>query len=401
MKNYTYNFEVMTLVEQFVAAFNDIIVKNYDNNKELADGAEDIKVRFVMAPKQRVINTLINSAPGGLTVPAVAVTIATISRDASRVMNKNDGFLIPWKDNINSLENYKRIRQPVPVDITLNLSIVTKFQQHMDQILSNFIPYNDPYVVISWKFPQSSDTLPPIELRSPVIWNGTISLNYPADLNASQPYRITADTSFTIKGWIFKRLEEEIVKKIYYIDSRFSSISFKDKKSSLELLEFSETDTINTDVISISAVPPVVRYSSVEYISNVSESSPKIITLYGKYLYNPLKVFLIPSNSQMFSGLSIYNPFSGLDIESTYPAFSGIEIMNFSSQDETHLSFILSSTPLTSGYVDVLVTNEAGYGKLTTGASLRESLTSWAGIPYEPSPFIDGIKVNIPPSFIL
>lgn len=74
----------------------------------------------------------------------------------------------------------------------------------MDQILTNFIPYNDPYIVVSWKNPDRNLSLPQ-EIRSVVEWSGNINMQYPIDLQPNTPYRVTADTSFVIKGWLFKR----------------------------------------------------------------------------------------------------------------------------------------------------------------------------------------------------
>tara|TARA_R110000851_G_scaffold319698_1_gene484238 strand:- start:583 stop:1005 length:423 start_codon:yes stop_codon:yes gene_type:complete len=84
------------------------------------------------------------------------------------------------------------------------MSIITKFQTDMDQILSNFIPYNDPYIVISWKIPEEF-LVTEQEIRSEVLWDGNVSIDYPTDLDNSTPYRVTGDTSFIIKGWIFKK----------------------------------------------------------------------------------------------------------------------------------------------------------------------------------------------------
>ena len=139
MKNYTFNFEVQTLMEQFVSAFNDIKIKRYDNTKNISTSVGDINVNFVYASKQRVYNVLTSAAPGGLTVPVVAVNISNITRDNNRVFNKLDGFMAPdyTEENVDYLKN---IPQPVPVNITVNMSIVTKYQSDMDQILSNFIP---------------------------------------------------------------------------------------------------------------------------------------------------------------------------------------------------------------------------------------------------------------------
>ena len=215
MKNYTFNFEVQTLLEQFCSAFNDLIIKRYDNTNTLVAPASGIGVNFVYSPKQRVYATLSNPAPGGLTVPAVAVSISNIARDNARVFNKLEGFTIP-NPSVTNGDYLKRILQPVPVNIGVNMTIVTKFQADMDQIITNFAPYCDPYIIISWKLPFANN----FEIRTEVLWNGQINLTYPADLGPNVAFRVSADTSFTIKGWLFKK-SGEIIKKVYTIDEKF------------------------------------------------------------------------------------------------------------------------------------------------------------------------------------
>ncbi len=217
MKNYTFNFEVQTILEQFVAAFGNIIIKRYDNNKTLQSPTSGLPISFVYSPKQRVYDVLNTPAPGGITVPAVAISLGGISRDNSRVSNKITGFTIPFNSTNN--ENYSfsnKVLQPVPVNIKVNMHIITKFQADMDQILSNFIPYCDPYIVISWKLPFAKN----YELRSEVLWSGDVALTYPSDLQANSPFRLVADTSFTIKGWLFKD-QQNPVGNIYTINGNF------------------------------------------------------------------------------------------------------------------------------------------------------------------------------------
>ena len=215
MKNYTFNFEIQTLLEQFVAAFNDIIIKRYDNTNTAVAPTSGYKVSFVYAPKQRVYDTLNTPSPGGLTVPAVAVTITSVSRDNSRVFNKLDGFTVPNIDLDNG-DYLKSIPQPVPINIGVNMTIVTKYQSDMDQIITNFTPYCDPYIIISWKLPFAKN----YEIRSEVLWSGQVNLNYPTDIGPTQAFRVSADTSFIIKGWLFKKTDQ-VVKKIYTINSDF------------------------------------------------------------------------------------------------------------------------------------------------------------------------------------
>jgi hypothetical protein len=220
VKNYTFNWEIQTLVEQFVGAFNDVIVKRYDKNDNEVAPLSGNKVLFVYSPKQRVFSNLNTPAAGGMTVPVIAVNISSITRDQQRVFNKNEGFTVEYEDNNNSGNFLKNIPQPVPVNIGISMTIITKYQSDMDQILANFIPYCDPYIVISWKLPSLQKSKIPYEIRSEVLWDGNISLQYPDNLGPTQPYRITATTNFTIKGWIFKKMDE-IVKKIYIIDSSY------------------------------------------------------------------------------------------------------------------------------------------------------------------------------------
>ena len=221
MKNYSYNFEIPTLVAQFMDAFNDIIIKRYDNTGTLLPPTSGNFARFIYAPKQRVFDSLTTPAPGGITMPVVSVSIASISRDPSRVFNKNDGFLVNTNGFFGQQGTTLKVPQPVPVNIAINMVIATKFQQDMEQIISNFVPYCDPYIIISWKLPDSAKGSAPYELRTEVLWNGTINTSYPTELNGSQNQTLVSETSFVIKGWMFKQMSET-VKKIYTIDSTYN-----------------------------------------------------------------------------------------------------------------------------------------------------------------------------------
>jgi hypothetical protein len=249
VKNYTFNWEIQTLVEQFVGAFNDVIVKRYDKDDNQVAPLSGNKVLFVYSPKQRVFSNLNSPAAGGLTVPVIAVNISGISRDQQRVFNKNEGFNVDYEDNNGNF--IKNIPQPVPVNIGISMTIITKYQNDMDQILTNFIPYCDPYIIISWKLPNSNNSKIPYEIRSEVLWDGNISLQYPDNLGPSQPFRITATTNFTIKGWMFKKMGE-VIKKIYTIDSRYFStdgVTFEtDDNSSPSLLDFTSFDNLYSNI---------------------------------------------------------------------------------------------------------------------------------------------------------
>jgi T4-like virus Myoviridae tail sheath stabiliser len=212
------------MMAQFVTAFDDIVIKRYNVNRKVEDR---IAVRSVYSPKQRVLFDIVNIAQT-MTLPVVAITIGGISRDNSRVFNKLDGSNYTQGSN----KNATHLKAPVPVNIAVNMSIITRFQTDMDQILDNFIPYSNPYVVISWKVPDAF-ALPNLqEIRCEVLWNGSVDMQYPVDITGQEKARIIADTSFTIKGWIFKEIADPY-SNIYYVDY---SLSPENILTSFELL---------------------------------------------------------------------------------------------------------------------------------------------------------------------
>lgn len=216
MKTQSYHFEVKDIITQFISAFNDVVVNRYNKSREVVD---KIHVRYLYAPKERVLNDLINKSQH-VTLPAVSVSISSISRDENRVFNKLLSTQVPTADNSATV---KDTPPPVPVNIEVDMSMITKYQTDMDQILSNFIPYTNPYIVISWPVPATiSNQLE--EIRTEVLWSGNISLTYPTELNASDRYRVTADTSFTIKGWLFPGTSNTS-SNIFYVETNFTPVT--------------------------------------------------------------------------------------------------------------------------------------------------------------------------------
>jgi hypothetical protein len=201
---------------QFISAFDDVVINRYSRDRTVTD---KIKVRYVYAPKQRVLSDLINKSQH-ITLPVIAVTQAGYSRDEERVFNKIDDTYHLGSDG----KSQERLPPPIPINIEVTMSIMTKYQSDMEQILQNFIVYSNPYIVISWRLPK--DILSSVhEIRSEVLWSGSIDVDYPYDLQSSQPARVTADTTFTIKGWLFPYIPTSTSAPIYEINTTFTPVS--------------------------------------------------------------------------------------------------------------------------------------------------------------------------------
>ena len=221
MKKQPFYFEIKDIVTQFISAFDDVVISRHNRDRSVE---KQIKVRYVYAPKQRVVHDLTNKAKH-ITLPVIAVNISSVSRDPARVFNKILGSHHPRVDELAGYEVRNRndfLKPPTPIDISLSMSILTTYQTDMDQILSNFIPYTNPYIVISWTTPEGL-LQEQQEIRSQVLWDGNVSMTYPDSITADTQYRVAADVNFVIKGWLFRDTVDP-EGQIFKVTSNFTPI---------------------------------------------------------------------------------------------------------------------------------------------------------------------------------
>lgn len=191
--------------------------------------------------------------------------MTNFTRDVGRVFNKSGGFYKPNTNIEKNNTNYTNFfRTPVPVNIGITMSIMTRYQTDLDQIMSNFIPFCNPYIILSWKVPKEYNIPFIQEIRSEVLWNGMVDVNYPKDLNGNAKYFIIGTTGFTIKGWLFPAVEAPI-NNIFFIDTAITAISddlIKGNYFSLSsnvVTKDQSAEFYNTEIISISASPQMTN----------------------------------------------------------------------------------------------------------------------------------------------
>ena len=361
MVNYTYNFEVKDLLTQFVAAFDDTVIKRYDKNN---NARQEIGVRYVFAPKQRIMHDIVNKAKN-IELPVVAINLASVSYDTERVFNKLDNF-----ENYANASSASAIRTPTPVNLNVNMSILCRYMQDMDQIISNFVPYTDPYIILSWKEPVSDNVNNNIEIRSEVLWDKTINLNTPTETTYSDKFRIIADTSFTIKGWLF-RSKNERSSPIYFIENNFINVrpdyNFNQGLSSLEYDSFydSLTSVAEIETISLSGLPDITNVyfntsGSLLPIDNPItikrelSSGGRSYTFYGDN-YDRTEFIMLSSNSAITTGFTA--------VDTTYTGeVSGYILPNSQWNILNNQILNIMIPALTAaGKFDVIIKNPAGW----------------------------------------
>ena len=356
MRARPFYFEIKDMLTQFVAAFDDIVIGRFNRNREEKD---KINVRYVYAPKQRVLYDLVNENKT-LTLPVVSVNVNNISRDENRVFNKLDGFY--YQGVIGDERVSRHIKAPVPINISLSVSVLTRYQTDMDQILSNFVPFCNPYVVISWKVPEKFNLSVDQEIRSEVLWNGDVNLNYPVEVTGNQKARVTADTSFTIKGWLFKDTDDPSG-NIFFIDSNFhteTQLEYYDNYESLSGNSYSPPVSTGlesrTDSFEVSGSPFItdIFYNGVllqEDLTICSNTSGNVI-LNGYSLGNTDTVLFSTNNTSEYDNLTSLSDFN------RQGEVSGQSIPFTILNDNT---ILLNSPPISAGKITFIPLNKAGY----------------------------------------
>jgi hypothetical protein len=379
MNIYTYDFELQTMTTMLMNCFSDIIIKRFNVNR---DARDQIKTRVVYAPKQRVLNDLLDKDQN-IQLPVISVQIGGIARDESRVFNKLMGTFHHPANTTYSLNE----KGPQPIDVTYNLSIMTRYQQDMDQILSHLLPYINPYFVVSWRTPQRPD----FEIRSNVVWSGQTNIQYPVELNANQVARVVADLSFTFKGWLFQNQTKH--ENIFTFDSTFNAVA-----SRLEFLDAIELDIHTKDNIVQVEAPPQPR---VLIPDHTKINTRQQFSVWGRGFHGITNVYL--SGAPVANISSTQNPFVlNSSLSSSNPAFNGykLETNNWNIDiEENLLTFVVPSIS-SIGTMDLILENQGGYSLLTKCVRINNFNPFKQGsdefnefVPYQ-LPYLSGIAVH-------
>lgn len=191
----SYNKEIVIATRMFMDVFNDIVIDRRDNVDNIQ---KEIKVPCLYGGRSRILKSLENRG-STLRLPLIAVTITGFSRDEGRSHSAN------IFKQLNS-DGHFDIRNMVanPININYTVSILTKFQEDMDQILGNFIPFFNPDIYVTWPMPysQGQDVV-----KSQVYWDGDVSLSYPEEIDETEPWRILGEATFTFKTWMFPGMD--------------------------------------------------------------------------------------------------------------------------------------------------------------------------------------------------
>ena len=380
MEKITYNFEISTLIAQFLDAINGIKIRRWDRSDSHSapiQHGDIISPTILYAPKQRVIHDYINNQAQHR-LPVVSCCISNISRDSSRIFNNLEGPSLSYDEGGGRTE----INQPIPISLQMSMSIMSKYQEDIDQILTNFIPYVKEYFVVSWPSPYLENQ----EIRTTVTWDGNINLEYPTDLTFNDHFRVIGNTSFTMLGWLFQAEDEVKDGFIHNIHTHFHAVSdiYCDYDSNVANANAATTDS---DVIS-------GRPTITESIPSISINQNTDSIIIGGSMFDYTSAFFL-------SGADLqpieFFDFANTAVSANIPSFSALRV--YPSNISQNIAVLSIPSLTATSNIDIIAINNAGVGKLTSDSVRTVTYPSpSAGIGeegweiYQP-PGINGLEV--------
>lgn len=346
MRQQAFHFELRDNTLALANALNDIIIKRFKDNSR-TEVEKEVNVRFVYGQKNRILYDIINAAKA-TTLPVVALDLKSFSHDSQRIFNKNSEFYDPIIEG----DHCARYLTPTPIKLNFGVTIITRYRTDLEQIASNFIPFFNPYIIVSLKVPEKFNLQLDQEIRSKIKWDGSFNIEYPDPVDSNNKQLFTATTSFEMDGWLFKP-EEPPAKPIYSIDANFAD--------SLLVEDFS---TVHVDAY------PIIDYVCVNDIPQVYKNPDfKLgVTPIGEYELPKHKITIsLDNNTHTLSLIG-----NGLEHKNRFilngNAHSLKEIGFYKKHNISHVS--TNKTPITiikKGLMGVDITNDVNI--LETGVA--------------------------------
>lgn len=205
MQYRSYHKEIQKNTAQVLDVFSGIYIDRR-NTKDVVQ--QLIKVPCLYGSRSRILKSLENRADN-LTLPLVCLSINGVSRESGRLMDIHSGLGLQ-----HGTYDLKK-NTGVPINITYSLDIFAKYQEDMDQIIANFIPFFNPDIYVVVPHPNSLT----LNLKSQLVWDGNFALSYPNELDKNSPARVSATTTLVLHGWVFPGMENEYPTTSGYIET--------------------------------------------------------------------------------------------------------------------------------------------------------------------------------------
>lgn len=291
MFEYFYNEILRKTVISFGTLFNDIDIKKTDSSDNVTSV---VKVPLAYGPMQKFLARLEQSPDLNkstqITLPRMSFEMTGISYDASRKVTTTQTFLSGTTEDGSDI---RKSFMPVPYNVDFELSIYTKINDEMLQIVEQILPYFQPQYTMTVNL---IDTIG--EKRDvPVILN-SISMDDQYEGNFETRRSLIYTLRFTAKTYIFGPISTgattDIIRKsvigfgaggagsrqidVRYTAEPVATKSYSDSNTTTLLKDFLKTETV-MEVVSSSGIAAGDKVSIGEetvYVSDITGNKIRV-----------------------------------------------------------------------------------------------------------------------------
>jgi hypothetical protein len=395
-REYEYNFEIETILQQFISIIDNAMVMRYSVDKESGTRKLDevIKPGYILGTKQRVMLDIINKAKN-YELPVVIVSLSGISFVKERQASKNQII------NVHTATLDSTYARPTPISIKVDVTIMAKYMTDLYQIYGKLATQFQPAVAFSWFVPQNMNHNW-VELRNKVEWDGELSLDIRTESKNSDEDKFTGKMGFTIDGWLFPTMNkcnggiiynigtsivpsEDTLSRIHDEISLFRPLVYSVLKGDEwskynNPRQFASTQPLITSIyFSDNYVPRAgekrsdkTRYFILdqERASGIAVDKYSAVIISG-YNFKDAKIIAIPRNSKNITGAEYYkeqykgdlHPFP--NTKEQKPANISGYLLNIVKQTENQILIDFKEPLKIHGEFDIAVINDIDYDLLS------------------------------------
>ena len=225
MFEYFYNEILRKTIIAFGTLFNNVSIKHFD-----ADSVTNvIKVPLAYGPTQKFLARLDQSPDlnksTAITLPRMSFEFTGLTYDPSRKITTTQQFVVKNPDDGTDI---KKTYMPVPYNMQFELSIMTKLNDDMLQIVEQILPYFQPAYNLTIELVEQIKEKKDIPI---VLENITTQDDYDGDFTSRRVLLYTL--RFTAKTYLFGPVtsaSKDIIKKatVNYIAGRDASSAARD-----------------------------------------------------------------------------------------------------------------------------------------------------------------------------
>lgn len=221
MKYRSFNEELLIATALLINVFNDIIIdrrkhglnRDFSKTISLKDYAQqEIEIPCILGERSSILKSLENEG-GRYKLPLIILSNKSIKTDTLRMVDLHSDVFYQQDSQFSKLDPSDPLYKPQqigkrraqPINMEFDMTIITKYKEDMDQIISNWMVFFKPDIYVKWWNPRRDTE----EINSQILWNHNLNYELPIEYNPTNVFTYKSTTSFTFKTWLFPGINSE------------------------------------------------------------------------------------------------------------------------------------------------------------------------------------------------